>query len=48
MERVREQRPEWSQMQTEEKQRHPEDSMKPVKIHHVVVPEEPGAAGRSL
>lgn len=32
----------------EERRRLPEDSTRPVKIHHVVVLEEPGVAGRSL
>jgi hypothetical protein len=35
-------------MQEIEELRLPEDSTRPVKIHHVVVLEEPGAAGRSL
>lgn len=35
-------------MQEIEERRLPEDSTRLVKIHHVVVLEEPGAAGRSL
>jgi hypothetical protein len=35
-------------MQEIEELRLPEDSKRPVKIHHVVVLEEPGVAGRSL
>lgn len=35
-------------MQGIEEQRQPEDSTIPVEIHHVVVLEEPGAAGRCL
>lgn len=35
-------------MQGVEERRRPEDSTGPVMIHHVVVLEEPGAAGRSL
>ncbi len=35
-------------MQGMEEQRQPEDSMRPVKFHHVVVLEERGVAGWSL
>lgn len=41
-------RSEESQMQGVEERRRPEDSTRRVKIHHVVVLEGPGAAGRSL
>ena len=44
---MRQRRPEWSQMQRQEKQRQPEDLTRLVTIH-VVVLEEPEAAGRSL